>query len=340
MADIQTMEDQEIYLLITRYLAKQTSLDENEKLVDWIAQSKENETEFENIKTIWLSGTNSNDGISALKALHITKERFGVKDTTHFPSEKNKRKRKLYYWGTAAATTVILLLFLFRHQPVNRPQEIVYIETSTLPRQKLKLMLADSTTVYLAPESKLRYPKTFATDNRQVFLEGEAFFEVKRDTLHPFLVTTELLTTRVLGTSFNIEAFATGPDIRVSLFSGKVEVSKANEPQHSYTLHPGQELLYDRHESRIYQREFNEASVKGWITNKLVFRNTPLEEAVRKIENLYGIKIVLTSKDMADRQLWASFENEPLEKVLEYLGMAGGVHFRKEGNVIYLTSKK
>ncbi|WP_257669203.1 FecR family protein [Parapedobacter tibetensis] len=335
------MEDQEVYLLITRYLSKQTTLDENEKLADWIALSKGNETEFENIKTIWLAGSSASDALSALSALHKTKEKYGITDVAPYPAQKKTRGNRWYYWGAAAATiTIFCLLFLFRYTSENQSGAIVYIEKNTLPKQKLKLILADSTVVYLAPESRLRYPETFAGDKRQVFLEGEAFFEVKRDTLHPFLVTTELLTTRVLGTSFNIDAFAGSPDIRISLFSGKVEVSKENEPEHSYALHPGQQLLYDRNEGRIYRQDFNEATVNGWITNKLVFRNTPLEEAARKIEKLYSVKIVLIDKDMADRQLWASFENESLEKVLGYLKMAGGVHFRKEGDVIYLTSKK
>ena len=334
------MDDQEIYLLITRYLAQQTTWDENEKLADWIALSKENESEFQQVKTIWLAGTEDNDEQSALKALHKTKKKYDISEAETYQEEKPKQNRLWYYWGASAAAVLLCVLYFFKYQSDVQPQEVVYIEKTTLPRQKLKLTLIDSTVVYLAPESKLRYPATFAAGKRQVFLEGEAFFVVKRDTSRPFLVTTELLTTKVLGTSFNISAFPSSPDIRISLFSGKVEVSKENEPKHAYALHPGQQLLYDRGEGRIYRQDFDQTVVNGWMTNKLVFRNTKLDEAIRKIEILYGVKIVLSDKNIAGRQLWASFDNEPLDKVLDYLKMAGGVNFRKEEDVIYIISNK
>lgn len=332
------MDNQEIYLLITRYLAQQTTSDENEELADWIALSKENEAEFEQIKTIWLAGTDDSDEQSALKALHKTKKKYNISEAVTYQVQKPKHSRLWYYWGASAAAVLLCILFLFRYQSDVQPREIVYIEKTTLPRQKLKLTLTDSTVVYLAPESKLRYPAKFAGDKRQVFLEGEAFFEVKRDTTHPFLVTSELLTTKVLGTSFNINAFPGSPDIRISLFSGKVEVSKESEPERTYALHPGQQLVYERNERRINRQDFDQTAVNGWMTNKLVFRNIKLEEAVRKIEKLYGVKIVLTDKNMVGRQLWASFDNEPLDKVLDYLKMAGDVNFRREGDVIYLIS--
>src|SRR5690606_38753845 len=132
---ITEMDYQEIYLLITGYLSQQTTSDENEKLADWIRLSKENEAEFEQIKTIWMAGANSSDEMTALNALAKTRKKYGIPQTGHGLDKKPIRSySRWHYWSAAAA--VILAIFFLRTPPSSAPKEIVYIEKTTLPKQK------------------------------------------------------------------------------------------------------------------------------------------------------------------------------------------------------------
>lgn len=323
------MEEKESYLLITRYLSQQTTTEENEQLTDWIASSSANEATFYAIKTVWqesehISRADSQSALSRLKlkqAAAITKS--------------SKRSFPFKWYAIAASLMGIMLVSGYMYY--GQKDAVSYLEQVTKAGQKRVFKLEDGTTVHLAPQSTLIYPVRLGQAKRIVELKGEAYFEVSKNPHRPFVVHTAELDVQVLGTHFNVKSYKTNNLTTVSLLEGKVKVLLGGDDHEDYLLTPGQQLSLNHLNHRVYQHEFDVASVTGWMTNTLVFKNDRLADAAEKMEKIYGIKVVFADQATADTRLYASFENETLINVLETIKAAGNVAYKIIGNKVYLT---
>lgn len=213
--------------------------------------------------------------------------------------------------------------------PETVPEEltmVVYEERHTVPGVKAHLTLSDGSQVFLNSGSKLRYIKNFERDRREVFLEGEAFFEVARDSLRPFTVLTGKVKTTALGTSFNIRSYA--PEaLDISLLTGKVAVEVPMEETAHLTLEPGEAINVNIAGSHLAKSRFDEEMVIGWTKKLLVFQKTPLPEAIRTLENWYGVTFETQHEPGFQVLFSGRFHNETLENVLEGLGYAAKFDF-------------
>jgi transmembrane sensor len=327
------LHPEESYLLITRYLARQTSSDENAQLAAWVAESPEHERTFEQLKALWQASQTASDSLETAAALRRVKARLtpALPEPAPKPVLRRGGRARVYQW------TALLVLVLgavagtyFYQQP---KAAIAYQLRRTPAGQTQTIQLADGSRVTLAPQSQLRYPAQFGEASREVYLEGEAFFEVSKDAHRPFRVHSGTWVTQVLGTKFNISAVRGDSQTAVSLVEGKVQVTDNHQ---QYLLTPGQQLLADRTTGRIYRQGFNQAKVTGWQHNKLVFQNEKLADVAGQIERLYGVKLAFADPATAEVRLWATFDNEPLTGVLAALKLAGSLEYRREGQVIYL----
>ncbi|WP_140469543.1 FecR family protein [Hymenobacter nivis] len=332
------MQQEELYLLIARYLARQTSPDENEWLATWVAQSPENERTFEQLKTVWQASQTPAPPAATAAALGRLKARLALPAPTAEPAATPAplahRWRRLARPARLAALLVLLLGALGGAYFYARPTPAqAYRVCRTPAGQPQRLRLADGSVVTLAPQSQLRYPAQFGAVSREVFLEGEAFFEVSKDPQRPFRVHSGAWVTQVLGTKFNVSAVPGASQLAVSLVEGKVQVT---DKQDKYLLTPGQQLRAERSTGRIYRQAFDRQQVLAWRSNRLVFKNEKLADAAIQLERRYGVKLVFADPATAEVRLWATFDNEPLPRVLDALQLAGGISYRREGQVIYL----
>lgn len=324
------VQQDDLYLLITRYLARQTSSAENEWLATWVAASAENGGTFDQLKAIWQHTQTLPAQTETTAARQRVKVRLALPEAPALRPISRWQKTKSY----ALVTLVLLVLLAVSGGWYFYPTAATaYQICRTTTGQQQRLLLADSSVVMLAPKSQLRYPTQFSGTFRDVYLEGEAFFEVKRDTGQPFQVHSGTWTTRVLGTKFNVNAFRGATRMAVSLVEGQVEVTDA---QGTYRLTPGQQLLTDRRTGRVYRQPFDKSRVTGWQQRKLVFQNEKLADVAGQIERLYGVKLAFADTATAELRLWATFNNEPLPAVLNALKLAGPLTYRREGQVIYL----
>jgi ferric-dicitrate binding protein FerR (iron transport regulator) len=203
---------------------------------------------------------------------------------------------------------------------------VVYEEHSTLPGVKAHLTLSDGSQVILNSGSKLKYIKNFEGGKREVFLEGEAFFAVAKDSVRPFMVRTGEVKTTALGTSFNIKSYEPGP-LDISLLTGKVSVEVPLEKTPYLTLTPGEAINIDIPNSRVVKDRFDEEMVIGWTKKMIVFQQTPLLEAIRTLENWYGVTFEIENTP-GDQVLFSGkFQDETLEIVLEGLSYAANFDF-------------
>ncbi len=329
------MEEHALYLLIIRHLEGNTSTDEDSWIENWLKESPDHAYLYDQFRHIWEAGKPVNSHADTQVALQQVKLKLGM-DCPE-TATAGKRFHLLRSWPYVAAASLLLLIavgsLLFKHT-VNA---IAYTVIRNGVSEKKKLRLPDGTVVHLAQESHLRYPEKFDGDHRDIYLEGEAFFEVNENPHHPFVVHSGRFETQVLGTTFNISAFPQQQRLSVSLLSGKVAI-KDMESKKQYILLPGKELSVMQHHPVIISN-FDEGVVTGWINDKLVFRNEPLGLAAERIALMYGIKIVFKDKSLMNDPLWGTFQQESLSYVLEAIKLAGNIDYVISDKTVYLQKK-
>lgn len=211
------------------------------------------------------------------------------------------------------------------------------INTLTIPRGgEYQLILSDGTRIWMNAESTLRYPTSFVEEKREVFLEGEAFFEVAKDAKHPFIVHTSRHSVEVLGTSFNISAY---PDYKVytTLAEGRIKVSTARA---SVVLNPDQQAVIEPDNDDILTRDVPAYLFTSWAKGNYEFRNTSLAEIVAQLSRWYNVDIYFKNESLKDKRFAGIiFRDEELNFAIEVIERVSNVHFIREGEAIYIEDK-
>jgi ferric-dicitrate binding protein FerR (iron transport regulator) len=194
------------------------------------------------------------------------------------------------------------------------------------------IILPDSTRVWLNSGSKIRYPDRFTGSTRTIYLEGEGYFEVTSSTERPFVVNTPNIQIQATGTRFHVADFADSSDKEVSLISGKVAVGKidANEKAvHLLDMTPNQHLEYNVLKSSTQLTEGDLYKHFAWKDNKMVFRNDPMSDVVKRISQLYGVEIELRGEELKTYRYRATFEDESLYEILKLLQLSAPINFHE-----------
>lgn len=218
------------------------------------------------------------------------------------------------------------LLFSDSVVPVTNTPVVDMVEHRTVPGVKSHLTLSDGSQVILNSGSKLTYAKNFEAERREVYLEGEAFFNVAKDSTRPFVVSSRDTKTTALGTSFNVRAYE-GESLDVSLLTGKVVVSRGGEAEEGVVLNPGEALRIDAKNGPFTKSDFDQDLVIGWTKKWIIFQKTPLVEAIRVLENWYGVQLQIARQPRDRVLLSGRFQDETLENVLEGLKFSARFDF-------------
>lgn len=246
-------------------------------------------------------------------------------------------------WLRLAAMLVIVCGFGWyfwtnenKNEVAQQPIEstgLAMVEKVNNSDQPIKLSLSDGSMITLQPKSSLNYPETFLNDKREVYLSGEARFDVAKDAQKPFLVHSEELTTKVLGTVFTIRAFKTDRDITVKVYSGRVTVLAGKETvqnvhqpfnqNEGVVLTPNQMAVFDRKPERLIKTLVEnpiilsqpEASTDG--KSAFFFDNTPVNLVFDALEKSYGVTIVHDREVLDGCTVTAPLGNETLYEKLD-----------------------
>lgn len=189
---------------------------------------------------------------------------------------------------------------------------------------RVSFNLPDGTTGMLNSGSHLIYSLPF-TNNRQVKLEGEAWFEVNRDEDHPFEVSTGNSTVKVLGTSFDVSACAAKNYVEIVLQQGKVEFLD-NKGDRKVTMLPSERLVFQ--DGKVCKSVTDPAKYIAWTEGKLVFRSDPMVEVARRIEQWYNVRVELADQKLEKYSFHATFQDDTLEEVLQCLSMTSPITYR------------
>ncbi|MDI1305217.1 MAG: DUF4974 domain-containing protein [bacterium] len=221
------------------------------------------------------------------------------------------------------------------------PLEKLVYNTIKIPYGKrFELELSDGTIVHLNSGTTLKYPVRFiAGENRQVFLDGEAFFDVTKDKKHPFIVNADNLNIRVLGTHFNVSSYPEDNVTDVVLVEGSVGLYTANEKfdaNKNTVLKPGYKGSFNRKDNHIETKPVITDVYTSWMEGRLTFKNMSFNDINKKLERHYNVTIVNQNKKLANEKFYASFGDEPIEKVLSYFNDVHGINYTIENNEILI----
>ena len=325
--------DQDIIIRqIVAFLDGRASSDEQSSLREWVAQSEEHRVYFAQIKNIYeMSG-----GLPDLSAIRSDKALQKVLGRITL----QPKPFRLGVWLQRAAAVLFIPLLassLYFHAQIGKnvihdEPAIRYCELQAAVGLRSSVTLPDSSRAWLNSGSKIRYPDRFTGNERTIYLEGEAFFEVTSSMEHPFVVNTPTMQVRATGTKFHVADFKDTEVKEVSLLSGKVAVAKMDADMnttHLTDMKPGQHLEYDllAHSTRVTEGDMYK--YYAWKDNKMVFRNDPMKDVVKRISQLYGVEIELQGEELKTYWYRATFEDESLYEILRLLKLTAPINYQE-----------
>lgn len=245
------------------------------------------------------------------------------------------RSRTYRLWLAAASTVIVFLAVGWAATALRPTPEMLVCNT---PWGKVNdLTLDDGTRLTLNRGAQLIYPDRFTGRQREIFLSGEAYFEVAHDAAHPFVVRAGDLKIRVLGTKFNIEAYPDSPTITTTLLEGSVEV----ESQFSHErlrMTPNQQLAYDTRSGEMTLSTLAESSESiRWRENVWILHQTPFPEICKRLERMFNIRIVLMNNRLAGKNFTGEFHyDDSLESILEVIRITTPFQYTRNGDTLIL----
>jgi transmembrane sensor len=238
----------------------------------------------------------------------------------------DKKPFRLGFLKIAAALFLIARLAVIAYQLTHR-STTKFVVASTVNYKGLQI-LADGTKVWLNQQSEIRYNEGFGRDSREIFLKGEAYFEVIKNQKVPLVVHAGAIDIKVKGTSFNVNATDEKKEIQVLLVNGLIEVAK-KQGSKSVVLHPNQKLIFSPYPT-AQKNQFVVLAIPAasllkevkWKNDTLHFDNEKLQDLALKLEKKYAVKININSAQLKEKRFSGTFTNETLQQVLEALKLS------------------
>jgi ferric-dicitrate binding protein FerR (iron transport regulator) len=320
----------EIQNLIARYLNGECSDGETISLLEWCNRSDRNLKEFLIAKDIW-DLANKRADKSESQLINFYRKQL----------ESSKKSRIILInrlIAVAAVLVVALVAAILYPRNADHPVEQFSIFTVPLGSRS-KVVLFDGTEVHLNSGSTLTYSNRFDGNPRKVTLTGEAFFKVKSDKRHPFVVKTTDFEVNATGTQFNVCTYDNDPFSSATLAEGAVSLRMNNSNQ-LFTINPGEKFRMNRMKNNFLQAAADVESELAWKDGEFIFKNIPFPELVQRLERWYDVKLVWSGKNLESYAYTGRFKNqETIWQVLDALKLTSRINYQKisfrEFRIIY-----
>ncbi len=265
-------------------------------------------------------------------------------DTAPFP----KRRPLSLYLKVAAAVLVLVASAWLIYFTTLKTSDLRSARNQRGTRSLIKL--PDGTTVWLNADSELKYPPRFSENSRDVYLSGEAYFDVAKDASRPFVVHTDRMNVNVLGTIFNIKSYPGDGAYEATLISGEVEVVLASQPGKKIRLKPSEKLIVPAKDSSAiaqltppvisaptyYPLEDSAIIETAWVDNKMLFRDETFASLATRMERWYNVTIRFENKSVEELRFSGIFKKETLNQALQALQLTESFNYRQEEDTIII----
>lgn len=317
------------YDQIVQYLNNSCSPSEKEAVEQWLLKSPSNREQFERLKRIWEVSLRTPDVVSPNYELAWRKiaRKTGITSVRRFPLSSARMIKVAASLLILAALSIVLGNYFF-----GKP---VMLTETNLSIQKKTVQLQDGTLVSLNTNATISFPQKFKGKQREVSMQGEAFFKVARDVEHPFIVSANGTLIKVLGTSFNIKISGT-EKIEVAVVSGKVAFQPINNPTKMVHLVKGETGIYNNLNQQLSKGLNTDENLLSWETGILTFTNQPLVEVAHTLSEYYK-KSFSVDPSLRQRQITVTFNNLKLEEVLAILEITLDIRITQTPSAIQLN---
>lgn len=321
----------EIFDLIARSFSGELTEEEILLLNTWKAAEKSNLSAYQDFAEIWKHSNRLAlpSQIDLPASLQITRQKAGI---------KNREIKWMSLMRQIAAVLVLSIIFASTYQMVVQPvssvkkETVVFQEVRAAFGTQTRLELPDGTKVSLNSGSTLKFPTTFNNSKtRLVYLSGEGNFKVAKNAQQPFIVDINKLQIRVLGTTFNVDAYPGNTGITIALEEGKVLLQQTNNDKISdlMEMKPNQVAFFKPSDNKIqWKTESDLTKYTAWTGGKIVFSNDPVHTVIQKLENWYNVDIELSDRKLGNYRFTGTFIDEPLEQVLSILNLTSQMQYK------------
>ncbi|MDD4639470.1 MAG: DUF4974 domain-containing protein [Bacteroidales bacterium] len=341
--------------LLLQYIKGHTTEDQNKKVLDWIAESADNERYFLMLNNLWIS-------------LNISEEKATEEELREIRALTTQKRyllspfRKILPYAAAAVILLSLGLnfYLVKNSSLNSsasteaPVRLADMtaglkhELYTEKGVKARIMLPDSSFVWLNSDSKIVFPDRFESDIREIEFSGEAFFDIRKDSLHPLIIkTNKNFIVEVLGTRFNLKSYDNDFEARTTLYAGKlnvisqVESKNKNKPGRVVTtLHPLESCIIRNNQAPVHSKPDNVGDYTAWKDGKIIFDSTPISEAVKILERWHGVQFVVKDRSVYNYTITAKFKTESIVQIMEMIKYCALVDYSIDSTKVTLFGRK
>ena len=304
-----------MHILITKYFEGEITAAERKLLFSMIQTDEKLRKDFSSVQNLyalssWLPNENDEfeavDKLAAFKHTHCRKKRYPLHIIKHAA-------------GYAAAICItILSTWMVMNDREPAEEMVTYEEFTTPSGQRAMVKLHDGTTVWLNARSTLRYPNHFAREERKVELDGEAFFDVEHNEHKPFVVSTEKLDIKVLGTKFNVFAYKGREEFNTALLEGSVKVYERMNEEKALFMNPNE--CVELKDNKLVKRPMGNTDFLLWKEGIYAFDDVPFEDIIKKFELYYDIVITVNNSKLMKYKFSGKFrQRDGVESALRTL---------------------
>lgn len=267
------------------------------------------------------------------QALQRTLSKIKSQQTPVTSSETKIRRISRWKWAAAAAVLVLGSTFYFLNKGSRAPVagNVQWVKRSNGKATRSFIELADGSKIWLNAESVLTYPEKFNRSSREIYLEGEAFFDVATNEKRPFIIHLKKGTIKVLGTSFNIRAYENEP-VQTAVVTGKVafipRYEEAKKIGDTILVTPDVKVTYTASSGTLIKGNTIGEEDKAWTEGRLIFRNATLEEIGASLQRNFNKQVEFEANAPKQYRLTGSFHNNTLEDIMYYLSKSKAFHYR------------
>ena len=327
-------ENKHIDELIANYLTE--GLDKNalDELKTWIAASAENQQYFIRQREIWFSAVSREAASVYDKDKAFENFRNRVESQKEIQSTSRRGFSLSALWRYAAVVAIIIAVgcISYWQGEVNVKDTFADISVEAPLGSKTKLYLPDGTLVWLNAGSRMTYSQGFGVDNRKVELEGEGYFEVKRNEKIRFFVKTKDLQLQVLGTKFNFRDYPEDHEVVVSLLEGKVGLNNLLREEKEAVLSPDERAVLNKANGLLTVESVTASNASQWTDGYLFFDEELLPDIAKELERSYNVKIHIANDSLKTFRFYGNFvrREQNIQEVLEALASTEKMQYKIE----------
>lgn len=323
--------------IINRYLTGQCSEEELIEVNAWMKESEENARQLFRMEEIYHLGK-FDQYTDEQRILRAEKQLYKKLD-----EEKGKQSKilSMHRWMKYAAVIAAMLVMgggigYWFYQSGNNQQMMVAVASEGIVKE---VVLPDGSKVWLNNAATLKYPREFSEKERNVYLEGEAYFEVTKNRHKPFTVQSDAIRVRVLGTTFNLKSDKRCRIAEATLIEGEIEV-KGNKEEGQIILTPGQRAELNKNNGRLTVKQVDAKLDAVWHDNLIPFQKADIFTITKALERFYNVKIIL-SPDIQTGKTYSGVlkRKSNIESVLKSLQNSIPIDYKIVGNNIFISPK-